>query len=141
MSATDHEPQDDVDPEGAAASDAPPPPDTLTVPLPLDEPSPGLAADFVADVAQLYLNEIGQHPLLTADEELASARAMREGDFEARQRLIERNLRLVVSIARHYAHRGLALPDLIEEGNLGLMHALDKFDPGRGFRFSTYATW
>jgi RNA polymerase nonessential primary-like sigma factor len=123
-------------------SDAEPPaPDTLTAPLPLDEPQPGLAADFVADVAQLYLNEIGQHPLYTADEERDAARAMRAGDFDARQKLIERNLRLVVSIARHYAHRGLALPDLIEEGNLGLMHALDKFDPERGFRFSTYATW
>jgi len=119
----------------------PPAPDTLTAPLPLDEPQPGLAADFVADVAQLYLNEIGQHPLYTADEERDAARAMRAGDFDARQKLIERNLRLVVSIARHYAHRGLALPDLIEEGNLGLMHALDKFDPERGFRFSTYATW
>ncbi|MFO1283099.1 MAG: RNA polymerase sigma factor RpoS [Burkholderiales bacterium] len=115
--------------------------DTLTAPLPFDEPPPGLAADFVADIAQLYLNEIGQHALLTADEELAAARAARDGDFGARQTLIERNLRLVVSIARHYVHRGLALPDLIEEGNLGLMHALSKFDPERGFRFSTYATW
>jgi RNA polymerase nonessential primary-like sigma factor len=115
--------------------------DTLTAPLPLDEPPPGLASDFVADVAQLYLNEIGQHALLTADEELTAARAVRDGDFGARQTLIERNLRLVVSIARHYVHRGLALPDLIEEGNLGLMHALSKFDPERGFRFSTYATW
>ena len=132
------QPDDDLD----AAPDAEPTvPDTLTTPLPLDEPQPGLAADFVADVAQLYLNEIGQHPIYTADEERAAARAMRAGDFAARQSMIERNLRLVVSIARHYAHRGLALPDLIEEGNLGLMHALDKFDPERGFRFSTYATW
>lgn len=115
--------------------------DQRTAPLPLDEPAGGLAADFVADVAQLYLNEIGQYPLLSADEERAAARAMRDGDFAARQTMIERNLRLVVSIARRYAHRGLALPDLIEEGNLGLMHALDKFDPERGFRFSTYATW
>ena len=119
----------------------PPAPDTLTAPLPLDEPQPGLAADFVADVAQLYLNEIGQHPLYTADEERDAARAMRAGDFDARQKLIERNLRLVVSIARHYTHRGVALPDLIEEGNLGLIHALEKFDPERGFRFTTYATW
>jgi RNA polymerase nonessential primary-like sigma factor len=132
------QPEDDAD----AAPDAEPPaPDTLTTPLPLDEPQPGLAADFVADVAQLYLNEIGQHAIFTADEERAAARAMRAGDFAARQAMIERNLRLVVSIARHYVHRGLALPDLIEEGNLGLMHALDKFDPERGFRFSTYATW
>src|SRR5436853_7942337 len=66
---------------------------------------------------------------------------MRAGDFSSRQTLIERNLRLVVSIARHYLHRGLALPDLVEEGNLGLIHALEKFDPERGFRFTTYATW
>lgn len=133
---------DPPDEDGDAASDpAAPLRDELTSPLPLDEPAPGLAADFVADVTQLYLDEIGQYPLLGADEELATARAMRGGEFAARQTLIERNLRLVVSIARHYAHRGLALPDLIEEGNLGLMHALDKFDPERGFRFSTYATW
>ena len=133
---------DPPDEDGDAASDpATPLRDELTSPLPLDEPAPGLAADFVADVTQLYLDEIGQYPLLGADEELATARAMRGGEFAARQTLIERNLRLVVSIARHYAHRGLALPDLIEEGNLGLMHALDKFDPERGFRFSTYATW
>jgi RNA polymerase nonessential primary-like sigma factor len=84
---------------------------------------------------------VGQHALLTPAEELALSRAMREGDFEARQTMIERNLRLVVSIARHYTHRGVALPDLIEEGNLGLIHALEKFDPERGFRFTTYATW
>ena len=132
-------PQDD-DPDAAPDAELPAP-DTLTTQLPLDDPQPGLAADFVADVAQLYLNEIGQHPIYTADEERSAARAMRAGDFAARQSMIERNLRLVVSIARHYVHRGLALPDLIEEGNLGLMHALDKFDPERGFRFSTYATW
>jgi len=79
--------------------------------------------------------------LLTAEEELALARAMAAGDFPARQRLIEHNLRLVVSIAKHYTNRGLALPDLIEEGNLGLIHALGKFDAERGFRFTTYATW
>ena len=116
-------------------------PDTWTAELPLDEPAPGLSADFVNDVTQLYLNDIGQHRLLEPAQELAYARAMRSGDFEARQRLIEHNLRLVVSIAKHYLHRGLALPDLIEEGNLGLIHALEKFDPERGFRFTTYATW
>jgi RNA polymerase nonessential primary-like sigma factor len=115
--------------------------DTLTGELPLDAPAPGLSADFVTDLTQLYLNDIGQHALLTPDEELRLARAMRAGDFSARQTLIERNLRLVVSIARHYVNRGLALPDLVEEGNLGLIHALTKFDPERGFRFSTYATW
>ena len=115
--------------------------DTLSFELPLDPPPAGLAADFVVDLTQLYLNDIGTRPLLTPAEELALARAMRGGDFEARQTLIERNLRLVVSIARHYVHRGVALPDLVEEGNLGLIHALEKFDPERGFRFSTYATW
>jgi RNA polymerase nonessential primary-like sigma factor len=110
--------------------------------LPLEEPaSSGLGGDFVVDLTQMYLNEIGQHALLTGPEELALARAMRGGDFAARQTLIERNLRLVVSVARHYTNRGLALPDLIEEGNLGLIHALEKFDPERGFRFTTYATW
>ena len=79
--------------------------------------------------------------LLSAAEELSLARAMAGGDFSARQRLIEHNLRLVVSIAKHYTNRGLALPDLIEEGNLGLIHALNKFDSERGFRFTTYATW
>jgi len=93
------------------------------------------------DVTQLYFNEIGQSPLLTATEEVALARRVKLGDFAARQIMIERNLRLVVNIAKHYANRGLTLLDLIEEGNLGLIHALEKFDPERGFRFSTYATW
>jgi RNA polymerase nonessential primary-like sigma factor len=126
---------DDADAGGALI------PDTLTAELPLDAPAPGLSADFVTDLTQLYLNDIGQHALLTSAEELALARAMRAGEFAARQTLIERNLRLVVSIARHYVNRGLALPDLVEEGNLGLIHALSKFDPERGFRLSTYATW
>jgi RNA polymerase nonessential primary-like sigma factor len=93
------------------------------------------------DTIARYLNEIGARALLKADQEVALARAMREGDFSARQKLIEHNLRLVVSIAKHYQNRGLALLDLIEEGNLGLIHAIEKFDPERGFRFSTYATW
>ena len=93
------------------------------------------------DVTQLYFNEIGQSPLLTATEEVALARRVKLGDFAARQTMIERNLRLVVNIAKHYANRGLTLLDLVEEGNLGLIHALEKFDPVRGFRFSTYATW
>lgn len=93
------------------------------------------------DVTRLYLNEIGASPLLTAAEEVSFARRIRDGDEAARQRMIESNLRLVVKIARRYIDRGLPLLDLIEEGNLGLIHAVKKFDPERGFRFSTYATW
>ena len=103
--------------------------------------TPAKETEFFSDVTQLYLNEIGANPLLTADEELKLTRQVRAGDFDARQTMIERNLRLVVNIAKHYLNRGIPLLDLIEEGNLGLMHALDKFDPERGFRFSTYATW
>lgn len=98
-------------------------------------------AEFLGDATQLYLNEIGANPLLTPEEELALSRRVRQGDFQARQIMIERNLRLVVNIAKHYLNRGMPLLDLVEEGNLGLMHALEKFDPERGFRFSTYATW
>src|SRR5215207_2837396 len=120
---------------------AAPEPDRYSADLPLEEPAAGLSGDLVTDVTQLYLNDVGQHALLTPSEELRYARACASGDFDARQTMIERNLRLVVSIARHYTHRGVALPDLIEEGNLGLIHALEKFDPERGFRFTTYATW
>ena len=97
--------------------------------------------EFISDVTQIYLHEIGLNPLFSPEEELRYARLAAEGDFAARQKMIERNLRLVVNIAKHYLNRGVPLLDLVEEGNLGLMHALDKFDPERGFRFSTYATW
>jgi RNA polymerase nonessential primary-like sigma factor len=97
--------------------------------------------ELLEDVTQLYLTEIGAKPLFTPEEELATARLVCAGDFAARQRMIEHNLRLVVNIAKHYLNRGSPLLDLIEEGNLGLIHALEKFDPERGFRFSTYATW
>jgi RNA polymerase nonessential primary-like sigma factor len=98
-------------------------------------------AHDLSDVTQRYLSEIGVNPLLSAEEEMALTRRVREGDFAARQTMIERNLRLVVNIAKHYLNRGIPLLDLVEEGNLGLIHALEKFDPERGFRFSTYATW
>jgi RNA polymerase nonessential primary-like sigma factor len=93
------------------------------------------------DATQLYLNEIGFSPLLTADEEKYFARRALKGDESSRKRMIESNLRLVVKISRRYINRGLTLLDLIEEGNLGLIRAVEKFDPERGFRFSTYATW
>ena len=99
------------------------------------------AAGYSTDPTRLYLSEIGISPLLTADEEKDFARRALRGDESARQRMIESNLRLVVKIARRYLNRGLPLLDLIEEGNLGLIHAVKKFDPERGFRFSTYATW
>jgi len=99
------------------------------------------AGEFQADATQIYLNELGKRQLLSAAEEKKLAQSVKNGDFDARQRMIEHNLRLVVNIAKHYINRGLPLLDLIEEGNLGLIHALEKFDPERGFRFSTYATW
>ena len=93
------------------------------------------------DATQIYLNEIGFSPLLSAEEEVFYSRRARQGIESARKRMIESNLRLVVKIARRYLNRGMSLLDLIEEGNLGLIHAVEKFDPERGFRFSTYATW
>jgi len=93
------------------------------------------------DATQMYLNEIGFSPLLSADEEKHYARLALKGDEAGRKRMIESNLRLVVKISRRYLNRGLTLLDLIEEGNLGLIRAVEKFDPDRCFRFSTYATW
>ncbi|HEX2548487.1 MAG TPA: RNA polymerase sigma factor RpoS [Gammaproteobacteria bacterium] len=93
------------------------------------------------DPTQIYLNEIGFSPLLTAEEEITLGRRVQKGDAAARKKMIESNLRLVVKIARRYYKRGIEFLDLIEEGNLGLLRAVEKFDPERGFRFSTYATW
>ncbi|MEX2130867.1 MAG: RNA polymerase sigma factor RpoS [Pseudohongiellaceae bacterium] len=99
------------------------------------------ATDNTYDATRLYLKEIGYAPLLNAEEERRIGRLARTGDPASRKRMVECNLRLVVKIARRYMHRGLSLLDLIEEGNLGLLHAVKKFDPDKGFRFSTYATW
>jgi len=98
-------------------------------------------SDGQMDATRLYLSEIGFSPLLTAEEEVFYSRKALKGDDASRKKMIECNLRLVVKIARRYLNRGLALLDLIEEGNLGLIRAVEKFDPERGFRFSTYATW
>ncbi|NKB46324.1 MAG: RNA polymerase sigma factor RpoS [Legionellales bacterium] len=111
----------------------------LAASLPNRHPTRKLAR--TADPTQMYLSEIGYSPLLSAEEEVHYARLALKGEEAARQKMIESNLRLVVKIARRYLNRGLALLDLIEEGNLGLMRAVEKFDPERGFRFSTYATW
>jgi len=104
-----------------------------------------LAGDSVdaasQSVLQAYLNQIRIKPLLTPQQEFDTATRARQGDFEARQAMVEHNLRLVVSIAKAYVGRGASLSDLIEEGNLGLIHAIEKFEPERGFRFSTYASW
>lgn len=100
-----------------------------------------VSASQEVDPTQIYLREIGVSPLLNAEEEVHYARLAQKGDLKARNHMIQCNLRLVVKISRRYLNRGLALLDLIEEGNLGLIRAVEKFDPERGFRFSTYATW
>ena len=107
----------------------------------VDELKSVLQAELSTDTTQHYLNRIGAKPLLGAEQEVQVATLAKAGDFSARQKMIEHNLRLVVSIAKHYINRGVVLLDLIEEGNIGLMRAIDKFEPERGFRFSTYATW
>ena len=119
-------------PEGAA---------TTAVVDTVDELKSVLQAELSTDTTQHYLNRIGAKPLLGAEQEVHYATLAKAGDFAARQKMIEHNLRLVVSIAKHYINRGVVLLDLIEEGNIGLMRAIDKFEPERGFRFSTYATW
>ncbi|MBA2723919.1 MAG: RNA polymerase sigma factor RpoS [Methylibium sp.] len=108
----------------------------LTIPVAL-----AAGESEIGNTLQVYLREIRRAPLFTPTEEFATAKRARAGDFAARQQMIERNLRLVVSIAKNYLGRGLPMTDLIEEGNLGLMHAIGKFEPERGFRFSTYASW
>ena len=108
---------------------------------PEDRRKVGTRRSSDADPTRLYLKEIEVSPLLTAEEEVYYSRLALKGDTAARDKMIECNLRLVVKIARRYMNRGLALLDLIEEGNLGLIRAVEKFDPERGFRFSTYATW
>ncbi|HSX19547.1 MAG TPA: sigma-70 family RNA polymerase sigma factor, partial [Gammaproteobacteria bacterium] len=106
----------------------------------IEEIEPKISEQFV-DVTQIYLGQIGFEPLLTHEEEKTYSTAAQRGDIVARDKMINGNLRLVVKIARTYIHRGLLLSDLIEEGNIGLMRAVEKYDPFLGFRFSTYATW
>jgi RNA polymerase nonessential primary-like sigma factor len=106
----------------------------------LREVPPEIAGES-SDTLTLYLRDVRRTELFTPQQEFETATRARAGDFEARQSMIEHNLRLVVSIAKGYLGRGVPLSDLIEEGNLGLMHAIEKFEPERGFRFSTYATW
>jgi len=125
---------DDDDQDGDAEDDA-------AESAPARKPERYQPGDFDFDATRIYLNEIGESRLLTAEEEVDLSRRAQQGDEEARKRMIVSNLRLVVKIARRYLNRGLPLLDLIEEGNLGLIRAVEKFDPDRGFRFSTYATW
>jgi RNA polymerase sigma factor (sigma-70 family) len=106
-----------------------------------ERPGGGLAVRAGDDTLAVYLRRIGRRPLLTAAEERRLARLKDEGDTAARDTLIEANLRLVVAVARRYARPGVPLADLVQEGNLGLIRAVERFDPGHGCRFSTYATW
>ena len=128
----------EISPDGAAKTDAKngeAVDDETEVDLSVPE---GVAID---DPVRMYLKEIGRIPLLTAEEEVELARRIEQGDEEAKRRLAEANLRLVVSIAKRYVGRGMLFLDLIQEGNLGLIKAVEKFDYRKGFKFSTYATW
>jgi RNA polymerase nonessential primary-like sigma factor len=125
-------------PDPDAPQDGDPPAQEGTAPPAARDWSP---EGDTSDTLTLYLREIRRTQLFTPQEEFDTATRARAGDFAARQSMIEHNLRLVVSIAKAYMGRGVPLSDLIEEGNLGLMHSIDKFEPERGFRFSTYATW
>ena len=113
----------------------------VEAPAPPEARGTGRRTHEAPDATRIYLSQVGFRPLLTAAQEVEYGRLVQKGDMEARCLMIESNLRLVVKIARRYSNRGLPLLDLIEEGNLGLIHAVGKFDPERGFRFSTYATW
>jgi RNA polymerase nonessential primary-like sigma factor len=115
--------------------------DEQETPAVATQPGSRLPDEASSDSMQRYFAAVGSLPLLTAEQEYAYAVAAREGDFDARQKMIEHNLRLVISIARNFQNRGVTFLDLIEEGNLGLIQALDRFEPERGFRLSTYATW
>src|SRR5581483_5976680 len=101
---------------------------------------PPLSYETTTDALQLFLRETGRHPLLTAAQEVELAKAIERGDMQAKQRMIQSNLRLVVSIAKNYRNQGLPFLDLIQEGTLGLIRAVEKFDWRRGYKFSTYAT-
>src|SRR6202030_1309813 len=116
-----------VEPE---KEDVPPPPPPVTAPV-----------ETTTDALQLFLREAGKHALLTAAQEVELAKKIESGDMQAKQRMIQSNLRLVVSIAKNYRNQGLPFLDLLQEGTLGLIRAVEKFDWRRGFKFSTYATW
>jgi len=154
MTRTDERDDLDSGPEigsgtGEDAMDGPPGPEAISQGTSDDEspdavtspPGRFAAGEGDFDTVRLYLNEIGGSKLLTAEEEVRFTHLAHQGDDAARQRMIVSNLRLVIKVAHRYLNRGLPLPDLIEEGNLGLMRAVEKFDPERGFRFSTYAIW